>query len=59
MKKIVIARSPLRISFVGGGTDLKDFYKNYGGEVFSAAINKYVYVLANKYHESKVRCGKT
>ncbi len=55
MKKIVIARSPLRISFVGGGTDLKDFYKNYGGEVFSAAINKYVYVLANKYHD-KSKC---
>ena len=55
MKKVVIARSPLRISFVGGGTDIKEFYKNYEGEVFSAAINKYVYILANKYHD-KSRC---
>ncbi len=55
MKKIVIARSPLRVSFVGGGTDIKEFYKEYEGEVFSAAINKYVYILANKYHD-KSRC---
>ena len=55
MKKIVIARSPLRISFVGGGTDLKEFYQDHEGEVFSAAINKYVYILANKYHDNS-RC---
>ena len=55
MKKVVIVRSPLRISFVGGGTDIKEFYKDYEGEVFSAAINKYVYILANKYHD-KSRC---
>ncbi len=55
MKKIVISRAPLRISFVGGGTDLKEFYNKYDGEVFSAAINKYVYILANKYQENS-RC---
>jgi D-glycero-alpha-D-manno-heptose-7-phosphate kinase len=41
---MIIARSPLRISLGGGGTDLPSYYKNYGGFLISAAINKYVYV---------------
>lgn len=40
---MIIARSPLRISLGGGGTDIKSFYQNHGGYVISAAINKYVY----------------
>ena len=41
---MIIARSPLRISLGGGGTDLPSYYKNYGGSLISAAIDKYVYV---------------
>jgi len=41
---MIIARSPLRISLGGGGTDLPSYYKNYGGFLISAAIDKYVYV---------------
>ena len=41
---IVIARTPLRISFFGGGTDLPEFSSLYGGEVVSTAIDKYLYV---------------
>lgn len=43
---MIIARSPLRITFGGGGTDLPSYYRNHGGFVISAAINKYVYVTA-------------
>ena len=53
MKKIVLVRSPMRISFVGGGTDIKEYYENFGGSVFNASINKYVYILINKYHDKK------
>jgi D-glycero-alpha-D-manno-heptose-7-phosphate kinase len=41
---MIITRSPLRISLGGGGTDLPSYYKDYGGFVLSAAIDKYVYV---------------
>ena len=51
--KTIVSRTPLRISFVGGGTDFPDFYKNNGGEVFSAAINKYMYLFVNRYFDEK------
>jgi len=41
---MIIARSPLRISLGGGGTDLPSYYNKHSGFVISAAINKYVYV---------------
>ncbi len=40
-------RAPLRMSFVGGGTDLPDFYHRSPGRVLSATIDKYIYVLVN------------
>jgi D-glycero-alpha-D-manno-heptose-7-phosphate kinase len=40
----VLTLAPLRISFIGGGTDINYFYRNSPGKVVSAAINKYVYV---------------
>jgi D-glycero-alpha-D-manno-heptose-7-phosphate kinase len=40
---MIIARSPLRISLGGGGTDLPSYYEENGGFVLSAAIDKYVY----------------
>ena len=52
---MIITKTPLRISFFGGGTDIPTFYKNYGGAVLGTAIEKYVYVLANKRFESNVR----
>src|SRR3989344_470099 len=45
---MIIARAPLRISFVGGGTDLPEFYRQYPGRVISTAIDKYVYVAVNR-----------
>jgi D-glycero-alpha-D-manno-heptose-7-phosphate kinase len=40
---MIIARSPLRISLGGGGTDLPSYYKEHGGFLLAAAIDKYVY----------------
>tara|TARA_E500000178_G_scaffold61382_1_gene58070 strand:- start:864 stop:1832 length:969 start_codon:yes stop_codon:yes gene_type:complete len=48
-------RSPFRISFVGGGSDIKDFYKYYDGKVFSLTINKYVYILAHDFFYNKIQ----
>ncbi len=45
---MIVVRAPLRISFVGGGTDLPDFYHKYPGRVLSTAIDKYVYVVLNR-----------
>ena len=45
---MIIARSPLRISLGGGGTDVPSYYEKFGGFVISAAIDKYVYVTAMK-----------
>ena len=41
---MIIARSPLRISLGGGGTDLPSYYKQHEGFLVSAAIDKYIYV---------------
>ncbi len=41
---MIITRSPLRISLGGGGTDLPSYYRDHGGFLVSAAIDKYVYV---------------
>ena len=41
---MIITRSPLRITLGGGGTDLPSYYRQHGGFVMSAAIDKYVYV---------------
>ncbi len=45
----VLTLAPLRISFLGGGTDLPDFYNTHGGKVVSAAISKYVYVHVKRH----------
>jgi D-glycero-alpha-D-manno-heptose-7-phosphate kinase len=41
---VIIARSPLRITLGGGGTDLPSYYRNHGGFLIAAAVDKYVYV---------------
>jgi D-glycero-alpha-D-manno-heptose-7-phosphate kinase len=41
---MIITRSPLRITLGGGGTDLPSYYRQYGGFLIAAAIDKYVYV---------------
>ena len=51
---MIISRTPFRISFSGGGTDLAAFYSKEPGAVLSTAIDKYMYVTVNKYFEDKV-----
>src|ERR1700732_1909886 len=41
---MIIARSPLRITLGGGGTDLPSYYQEHGGFLIAAAIDRYVYV---------------
>ncbi len=45
---MIVAKAPMRISFVGGGTDLPDFYRRTPGRVVSGTIDKYVYVAVNR-----------
>ncbi len=45
---MIISRTPLRISFCGGGTDLSSYYSREQGAVVSAALNKYVYITVNR-----------
>lgn len=52
---MIISRTPLRISFFGGGTDIKDFYEKEGGAVLSAAIDKYIYATVNKKFDDQIR----
>jgi D-glycero-alpha-D-manno-heptose-7-phosphate kinase len=45
---MIITRSPLRITLGGGGTDLPSYYREHGGFLISAAIDKYVYVSVTR-----------
>lgn len=49
---MIIARSPLRLSLGGGGTDLPSYYRRHSGFLIAAAINKYVYITV---HETFVK----
>jgi D-glycero-alpha-D-manno-heptose-7-phosphate kinase len=51
---MIIARSPMRISLGGGGTDLPSYYREHGGFVMAAAIDKYVYITLHEPFEEKL-----
>ena len=46
---MIIARTPFRISFAGGGSDLANYYEKFGGAVISTAIDKYIYLSMHPY----------
>lgn len=51
---MLISRTPLRISFVGGGSDLPSFYRRSKGAVLSTSITKYIYISVHPYfHKDK------
>lgn len=52
---MIISRTPLRISFVGGGSDLPAFYCKHLGAVVSTAINKYIYITVNRKFDNTIR----
>jgi D-glycero-alpha-D-manno-heptose-7-phosphate kinase len=45
---MLIVRSPLRVSLGGGGTDLPSYYREHGGFLVAAAIDRYVYIILNQ-----------
>lgn len=51
---MIIARSPLRISLGGGGTDLPSYYEEHEGFLISAAIDKYVYITLHQTFEEEI-----
>jgi len=53
---MIITRTPFRISFVGGGSDLEDFYRHSEGAVLSTSINKFMYISSHYFFdEDKIR----
>lgn len=52
---MLIVRSPVRISFGGGGTDLPAYYEQFGGAVLSVAINKYFYTVLTARSDSRIQ----
>jgi len=57
---MIITKTPLRISFLGGGTDYPDYFRDNGGQTLGAAIDKYSYVTVNRLaplFDYKIRIG--
>jgi D-glycero-alpha-D-manno-heptose-7-phosphate kinase len=57
---MIISRTPVRVSFFGGGTDYREYYERNGGAVLGTTINKYVYVSLNRlsnFFDYKIRVG--
>jgi D-glycero-alpha-D-manno-heptose-7-phosphate kinase len=52
---MIISKTPLRISFFGGGTDLKEYYLEEAGIVASTAIDKYIYITVNERFDDSIR----
>jgi len=52
---VILSRTPCRMSFVGGGTDIPAFYRRYGGAVLSTSIRSYINVLVNPKFDGGVR----
>ncbi len=45
---MIVVRTPFRIPLGGGGTDLPSYYRQFGGELVSVAIDKYIYISINR-----------
>ena len=54
---MIISRTPLRLSFAGGGTDLPAYFRREPGMVVSTPINKYIYIAVNKKFDNKIRAS--
>ena len=51
---MIITRSPLRVSLGGGGTDLPSYYREFGGFLVAAAIDKYVYITKHRTFQREI-----
>jgi len=54
---MIISRTPLRISFAGGGSDMAAFYLREAGAVVSTAISKFIYITVNKKFDDSIRAS--
>ncbi|MEJ0005430.1 MAG: hypothetical protein WDM77_03350 [Steroidobacteraceae bacterium] len=52
---MIISKTPLRVSFVGGGSDLPQHYRRFGGSVVSCGIDKYVFIAVNPRFDPGIR----
>ncbi len=52
---MIISRAPVRITLGGGGTDLESYYSKHGGFLIGAAIDKYVFISANRRFYDSIR----
>lgn len=48
-------RTPFRISFIGGGSDLREFYRRHPGHVLSTTINKYMFVFIHPFFDERIQ----
>ena len=54
---MIISKTPMRMSFIGGGSDLRSYYKYGYGAVISTSIDRYVYIMVNKKFADIYRVG--
>jgi D-glycero-alpha-D-manno-heptose-7-phosphate kinase len=52
---MIVSKTPFRMSFVGGGSDLPAFYREETGAVLSTSIDKYMYIAVNKKFDERLR----
>ena len=52
---MIVSKTPMRMSFVGGGSDLESFFKNENGAVISTSIDKYMYICVNKKFDGRIK----
>ena len=51
---MIIAQTPLRISFAGGGTDFREFFSRHSGGVVGTAIDKFVFCIVNERFDETI-----
>lgn len=56
---MIVSKTPLRMSFVGGGSDLPAFYREEVGAVLSTSIDKYMYICVNRKFDGRIRISYT
>jgi D-glycero-alpha-D-manno-heptose-7-phosphate kinase len=56
---MIVTQTPLRISFLGGGTDFREYFQQEEGWVLTSAIDKYIYVIIKERFDEKIRIGYT
>jgi D-glycero-alpha-D-manno-heptose-7-phosphate kinase len=54
---MIISKTPCRLSFAGGGSDIESFYREHGGAVVSVTIDKYVYLTLQTKFDHHIRIG--